>query len=45
MTLDIVLYSLRPPLLDTVWPGTGFKKCNEKCVEKVGGMWVLLLKY
>ena len=29
----------------TLWPDTGFKKCNGKWVEKVGGMWVLLLKY
>ena len=41
----LVIYYLCPPKFAILWPDTGFKKCNGKWVEKVGGMWVLLLKY
>ena len=42
---ELTNYYLRPPKVAILWPDTGFKKCNGKWVEKVGGMWVLLLKY
>ena len=35
--------SLRLPKFVSLWPDTGFKKCNGKWVEKVSGLWVLIL--
>ena len=40
-----ISYYLRPPNIDTLWSDTDFKKCNRKWIEKVDGMWVILLKY
>ena len=39
----INIYSVHPTKIVSLWPGTGFKNCNEKWVEKVSAMCVILL--
>ena len=34
-----IYYSLGPQLRVTPWPGASFKKCKEKLVEKISGMY------